>query len=254
MTTKTPRMGEVLAMLTNKPLIELWVTEVGSQMWGMETFASDHDFITIYVARHYDTLTGYMTNTLPQKTDVKVDWLDKPLDVAGMEIGHLIHLLKKGNVNAIWAVMSPQIVSNIMANPFHRDHVELRRIVKENVSAQTYYSVKGMAVSQLADVEKRAGVRSPEKSLASAMRTIRFGIRLLEQGEIYIEQRPSKTGYSEGEVRAELDHLDMQFEKAVSDAILPPISAPKPFDDYLFNIREKIAHTGDYYLAIQKQK
>ena len=62
----------------------------------------------------------------------------------------------------------------------------------------------GMAQSQYADAVKRAAVRSPQKNLATAYRTVRFGITLFETGRIeyrpvfwVVEEREVQTAFTD---------------------------------------------------------
>jgi predicted nucleotidyltransferase len=92
----------------------LFVTEVGSRMWGMEKFASDYDLFHCYQqpAREY-LRTSTFEKSRPAKKDYDLrDGVTRELDCQYMEIGHLVNLLKKGNVNAIWAVCSPVVHQN----------------------------------------------------------------------------------------------------------------------------------------------
>jgi hypothetical protein len=63
----------------------------------------------------------------------------------------------------------------------------------------------GMAQSQYADATKRAAVKDPQKSLATAYRTAQFGITLLETGRL--EYRPVAWTVEEREVLAAFQDL-----------------------------------------------
>jgi predicted nucleotidyltransferase len=149
----------------------LFITEVGSRMWGMEEISSDHNLFICYLTSASEYLrTGNFHPTKPQKSFDK-DGVE--YDVQQMEIGHLINLLIKGNVNAIWAVCSPIVVEKNDALNW------LRRITINHLSKASYHSIRGMALSQYNDAKKRADTRDPQKSLKTAMRTIWFGCNML---------------------------------------------------------------------------
>jgi hypothetical protein len=188
-----------------------------------------------------------MIPTLPQKAGLKIGGIDKPIDVAGMEIGHLIHLLKKGNVNAIWSVMSPQVISSLIGNPFHSDLKDLRAVVRKNLSSVTYHSIRGMAMSQMSDAVKRSHVRPPDKSYATALRTINFGMRMLTADILDNAIDLETPQLTASMVLRAIKDLDEAFE----NSILPEAVAEKPFDDYLYYLRLKVMREDARYFAIK---
>lgn len=235
------------ALDLGRPLIELVVTEVGSLMWGqtMTQFAHDHDYFITYASSTYDVLTGHIIGGLPQRTFESFHHYDpednRPADVSAMEISRLVDLLKKGNVNAMWAVMSPRVVSPV--NIYRPDMAELRFLVSRNVSSMTYYSVRGMAISQMKDATKRANVRAPEKSLATAIRTLKFGHLLLTEGKInthIIDVHEGK--FTEEDVDKWIGKLDAAFDSST----LPKEVPRKPFDNFLYKLRRKIMMMEDF--------
>lgn len=148
----------------------------------------------------------------------------KEIDAQFMEIGHLVGLLKKGNVNAIWGVCSPVV------------HVEstfrkaLAYTVKNNLSSQTYASINGMAHSQMNDTVKRAGVRDPVKNRNTAARTLKFGIRLIADSEIRFDPVGDTSS-------AEVGELFRQLDEARDNSPLPDEVNPDPFERFLYDIR-----------------
>jgi len=215
----------------------LFVTEVGSRMWGMEKFASDFDLFHCYQqpAREY-LRTSTFEKSRPAKTfTANVDYLIQTqnvtipagaeIDAQYMEIGHLVNLLKKGNVNAIWAVCSPVV---------HQQSAtlaELKEITLNNLSRASYASIKGMAMSELSDATKRKDVRDPQKSLQTCVRTLWFGHTLLTGGGVYFS--PVTQDTTEADCRHEFDLLEVAYEtKKVKEK-----PDPVPFDDFLFRIR-----------------
>ena len=157
----------------------LFVTEVGSRMWGMADETSDYDLFCCYntTAKEY-LRSGEFERTKPHRNFMDGD---KEYDIQYMEIGHLVKLLMKGNINALWAVCSPIIhkESSIL--------VKLKDIVLNNLSLQSYASIKGIATSQFMDAEKRINVRTSQKSLKTCMRTLNFGCNLFAGGGVYFD-------------------------------------------------------------------
>ena len=82
------------------------VTEVGSGMWGMRQVSSDYDLVVIYCEDMVDYLSGrnYRAN-LPELHGVIVD--GKEIEFSYMEAGHLVNLLKKGNIKGILLEFRP---------------------------------------------------------------------------------------------------------------------------------------------------
>ena len=203
----------------------LFITEVGSRMWGMEEFASDYDLFNVYQQPSTEFLrTSSFKGTMAAKSYVDIE--GREIDAQFMEIGHLINLLKKGNVNAIWGACSPVIHKG--CPDMHR----LRDIVRENLSTQSYASINGMAHSQMNDAVKRVAVKSPEKSRATAARTLLFGINLLDQGKTLFTPVTNTTP-------AEIGELFRRLEDARENSDLPEIVDPVPFEDFLYDLRIK---------------
>jgi hypothetical protein len=150
----------------------LFITEVGSRMWGMADISSDHDLFFCYQTTASNYLrTGNFEPTRAQHKYVDGDGME--YDCQFMEIGHLVNLLMKGNVNMVWAVCSPIVHRH--SNTLDR----LKVLTESQLSKDSYASIKGMATSQFLDAEKRAEVRTKEKSLATCVRTLNFGVGLL---------------------------------------------------------------------------
>jgi hypothetical protein len=150
----------------------------------------------------------------------------KEIDAQYWEIGHLIHQLKKGNVNAIWGVCSGVVWKS-------SDELKaLRDIVIANISKESYHSIRGMAMSQLSDATKRAAVRDPAKSLWTCARTLNFGCKLLD-GDGVVFEKPEYYTVNEHKCIIEFKNL----ESAFITSELPDHVDPKPFEDFLWNIR-----------------
>ena len=206
---------------------DLWTTEVGSDMWGMFVPGkSDHDYVTIRQVPTNLLLRGYKNPlTWPQ---LKTEGMTVPLDQSFMEIEHLVNLLIKGNINALWAVMSPIIV---------RDHPaleELKKIVISQPNKLPYHSIKGMAISQQKDELKRPAL-SGGKGYRTAARTLLFGYKLLTNWTFNFKVPTSlvNTELSAGEVYNYMDGLEYSYQNSK----LPERPNEEPFRQYLYKLR-----------------
>ena len=207
----------------------LFVTEVGSRMWGMADVSSDHDMFCCYLTPASEYLrTGNFHPNRPSKTGVMVDGAE--YDFQYMEIGHLVGLLKKGNVNAIWAVCSGIV---------HKESpilTQLKFITRSQMSKATYHSIEGMAISQMGDAIKAEKI--PDEKLAAkkwmtAMRTLEFGDTLFRGG-----------GVSFSSVRCEVSKSDLnksfeRFKDAYATTRLKDTPNSISFEDFLKNVRLK---------------
>jgi len=177
---------------------QIFVTEVGSRMWGMATPESDYDHVVVYQVPTARILEG---RRIPEtrSTQQYVDEQGREMDIAYKEVGHLVAQLIKGNVNNLWTVTSPVVVE---PSPVLD---ALSALARKSVSRASYHSIMGMAQSQYADATKRAAVKDPQKNLATAYRTAQFGITLLETGRL--EYRPVAWTVEEREVLAAFQDL-----------------------------------------------
>lgn len=195
----------------------------------MEDISSDHDLFICY----RDPATKYMSTSGFSQTRpmVKAQYLDQWYDIQYMEIGHLIRLLIKGNVNAIWAVCSPLIEDNKCEYLFM-----LRNVTKDNLSKASYNSIRGMAISQLNDAQKRADVRDSQKSMKTAMRTLIFGTSLLWRRGINFA--PYTQNVTETMIEGQLVYM----ERALATSSLPDKPDAQQFEDVLLKIRHDELH------------
>jgi predicted nucleotidyltransferase len=204
----------------------LFITNVGSHMWNMQTPESDLDLMLVYQEDTKHILEGKPIHvTKPDKSFVNgTDGI--LVDQKEQEIGHLVNKLIDGNVNAIWTVCTPIIV--------HDNHYlqELRTIVEHNLSKASYASINGMAMSLLKDHTKRAGVMPEGKALRTAWRTCVFGQSLLLEGKIKF--KPMFEDVTVEDVEWIIKSLKYIYESASS---LPDKPDEKPFRDFLFKLR-----------------
>lgn len=160
-------------------LYPVFATNVGSHMWGMELPTSDYDVVDIYTVSTIHLLDGRQyPRTLPQRFGVVYNGVENS-DVTSQEIGHLIGKLIDGNVNAIWATMSPIIIRE------HPAHNMLCTIVEKNLARCSFQSLNGIINSHLKDATKfNDDYEKQQKILRSALRVAKFGITLFEHGRI----------------------------------------------------------------------
>ena len=140
-----------LAEISNNRMKTLFISCVGSHMWGMQSKESDIDLVMIYIAPTRAILRAErISPTIRQQIAARGGEI---YDTLGWEVGHLINQLIKGNVNAIWYVTSPLLIKPSVIQE------ELSALVQENLCRQTYHSIKGMAESQIKS-ETKPGLRA----------------------------------------------------------------------------------------------
>ncbi len=202
----------------------LFISCVGSHMWGMNSPESDIDLVMINIAPTRSLLRGEkIMPTVHQQITYRGGEI---YDTLGWEIGHLINQLIKGNVNAIWYVTSPLLVNPSIIQE------ELSALVRANLSRQTYHSIKGMAQSQIKSEEKPAKIpRIAGKGYRTALRTINFGIELLLGGKICFV--PVLHTPEAEEVMEKLQQLD----KAYACSLLPDRPDEDVFREFLLRLR-----------------
>ncbi|MDD4448114.1 MAG: nucleotidyltransferase domain-containing protein [Methanothrix sp.] len=202
----------------------LFISCVGSHMWGMNSPESDIDLVMIYIAPTRSLLRGEkIMPTVRQQITARGGEI---YDTLGWEIGHLINQLIKGNVNAIWYVTSPLLVKPSILQE------ELSALVRANLCRQTFHSIKGMAESQIKSEEKPAdkpGIAG--KGYRTALRTINFGIKLLLEGKICFAPVLSTPGKEA--VMEKLQRLD----EAYASSLLPDWPDEDVFRDFLMRQR-----------------
>jgi hypothetical protein len=201
----------------------LFITTVGSHMWGMQTPESDIDQMLVYQESTRNILEGRpIRNTKP---DSAFEQDGIPVDRKCQEIGHLVNKLIDGNVNAIWTVCSPIVVQD---HPYLH---ELRKITEQNLSKASYASINGMAISQTKDHVKRAAVMPAGKSLRTCWRICEFGQMLLLGNEIKFRSVTGDISVSDAE------WIIKGLECAYIQSKLPERPDEKPFRDFMFKIR-----------------
>jgi len=181
---------------------ELFKTNVGSHIWNMDTPLSDIDYFVVYLA----PLEDILLQRRPKSKHQIDNTLHPVSDYAIHEIGHVIGQLKKSNFNFIIGIMSPIEVSK------GEMHLEfLRNWVKNNISKQIYYSIRGLAMSNHDDTNNLGYLRNQKKAKL-VLRTLIFGIHLLRTGEFLF--RPIVAKVKAEHIDYYLDELDRAFEES----------------------------------------
>ena len=216
-------LGELEEIADNR-MKTLFISCVGSHMWGMQSPESDIDLVMIYIAPTRSLLRGEkILPTVRQQITARGGEI---YDTLGWEIGHLINQLIKGNVNAIWYVTSPLLVKPSFIQE------ELSALVQANLCRQTYHSLKGMAESQIKSEEKPGkNPRIAGKGFRTALRTINFGILLLLEGMICFA--PVLHSPDAEEVMEKMH----QLEEAYEASRLPDRPDEEAFREFLSRLR-----------------
>jgi hypothetical protein len=220
-----------LAEIANNRMKILFISCVGSHMWGMQIQESDIDLVMIYIAPTRAILRGErISPTIRQQITARGGEI---YDTLGWEIGHLINQLIKGNVNAIWYVTSPLVIKPSIIQE------ELSALVEANLCRDTYHSVKGMAQSQIKSEEK---VKMGGKGYRTAQRTINFGIKLLLEGKICFAPALGKPGAEE------VTEKMRQLEEAYESSPLPDRPDENAFREFLLRLRmEEMTSGGELF-------
>lgn len=206
-------------MILLKNGLELFRTNVGSHMWKMNHKYSDIDVAVVYIQDSRDFLLG----NRPKGKQVQTG----DYDYTYYELSHVIHQLLKGNVNYLWAVMSPINISK-----YKSAFAELRQIVSENIAKNCYYSIRGLARSNIKKFVAKSdrNARKFKKKLNVIGRTVKFGINILVHHTFIFDKTDIKN-------ESELYDLEFELDKAWQHSTLPEKPDPKPFEDYLIKWR-----------------
>ena len=224
-----------LAEISNNRMKTLFISCVGSHMWGMQIQESDIDLVMIYIAPTRAILRGErISPTVRQQITARGGEI---YDTLGWEIGHLINQLIKGNINAIWYVTSPLIIKPSIIQE------ELSALVEANLCRKTYHSVKGMAQSQIKSEEKPGeNPRTTGKGYRTAQRTINFGIKLLLEGKICFAPALRTPGAEE--IMEKLQQLEEAYEASP----LPDRPDEDAFREFLLRLRmDEMTNGGELF-------
>jgi hypothetical protein len=207
---------------------DLWECEHGSLLWSMFIPGkSDHDRVVVRLVDTNCLLKGYkIRETWPQTHSIGEDGVE--IDTSYIEIGHLVELLIRGNINYLWSVASHIVIRD---SPLLG---ELKEIVMQNPSKLPYKSIRGMATSQKLDETKRPRL-SGGKGYRTAARTALFGVGLLTSWEFNF--KPCATIVNLDISREEVDRCIDMLDVAYEESNLPEKPNEKPFRDFLYRVR-----------------
>ena len=228
----------------------LWASVVGSHAWNMQRPDSDIDIIEVVIdgARDFFTGNGMTKNVEIHETSGKELGYDvkRLMDVIGnkggrvdkydvtqMEIGHLIDLLKKGNINAIWAVMSPVQSTTTGIKIMVLD--PLKKIVLDTLSFKTWKSVKGCVYGGNMGKKREHGllVCDGEKKPKSAKRILEQFNTMLNTGEITFPT--IKNVPAMAELNEMIARIDARIDSG--EHVLKTEIDTGAFDQFLFELR-----------------
>lgn len=205
-----------------EPPERLWVTKVGSHLWGMEHEGSDTDLYSAYRVHTCDLLAGRIGDNGTHFSCDPVAGIDEQRH----EVGVWVRQLMKGNVNYVWAVLSPKIVVD---SPWLR---RLDQIVKATASKAVVAPIKGMAYSAVRDLGLPTHAGKELKKYGQAIRALRFGIAWCNgQGPRFADVVPESCCHEE------FQRSMIEIDEACNESELPDRPEPEPFHRFLLDIR-----------------
>ena len=202
---------------------ELWKTQIGSHLWGMDHEGSDNDYFAVHIVPTSYILDGSVKNFDSVVMKSNGD------DYVSHEIGKVIDELIKGNINFLTAIMS-----NIVIEDKYEYLPELQNIVDNYGRTKACInSIRGIAKHNYDRyILGNEDDMSPKfiKKCGIISRSLVFGINLLYghgfNFEAVSEQSPDDV----------LRWMD-EFEIAVEESELPDTTDPKIFRHFLHAVR-----------------
>jgi len=218
----------------------LWWTNVGSHMWGMNHAGSDVDVYEVVQVPTRDILIGKAKTSFANRVETADNFTSGDggtvkLDIQTHEIGNVVHQILEGNVNALWGVFSP-IVLSVMDDGVLEG---FRRAARMNLSKRTYKSLQGLAYHNLSKYVE-TGKDLSAKRLNIMARTIQMGITLLTYGVIKFEKTAVTTPE---EVRGLILQMKMAYELSPL-----PETPEKPWilEEWLLTLRKQMLDSLRY--------
>lgn len=217
---------------------ELFKTNVGSHMWMMETPDSDIDIFEAKMADPRDILIGKKYDVSQTRKEMVED---VEIDIASHEIGKVVQMILKNNVNFIWGVTSPIVVEDE-----YEILDELRGLTESNISKLIFYPVRGLALHNQKDYllpyfDKDLGITKPPrdpspKRCGIIVRTLMYGVKVLMGSPASRSYPLYRSGITYGpeDVPAWLERLARAFEAS------PLPERPtyhKQLNDWLYELR-----------------
>ena len=196
----------------------LFSTLVGSHAWKMNHSKSDEDLFVCYAAPSTDFLIGKTHN---KSHHSKIEGVDR----VSVEIGKVVNQILKNNINYLTYVLSPVVK---FTTP---EHKKLYLLTILNIHSGCYKSINGFAYGEFKK-KVNGGKKDTQKVRRSVLRTLNFGITLLEKGVVNFAPVV-------GDV--EIDDINFAFQKleiTYGNTMLPnePLHSEKMMD-WLLDIR-----------------
>ena len=201
----------------------LYITEVGSRMWNMATPTSDSDREYVYIAPTRDILSGRYRDEGVKSTKF-VDH-GVPVDAQIKEVGHVVNLLRKGNITSIWTVTTPNILQD---SPALR---RLRETTLANLSKLMYPSMHGYIMAMIKDAERQVNPAAIRKLRRSAYRIAQQGTTLFRDEQLVYCPAPAEVTIPM------LQDAVMEFGFAYQATKLPDTGDVDAFHDLLYDLR-----------------
>jgi hypothetical protein len=209
----------------------LWQTEVGFRMWSMDHPGPDTDIFEVYMESPRLILRGEaeMGSSSTHRSDTQ------NTDIATHEISHVVDQIVKGNVNFLFGVMSPLVISAEAAPDFPLR--TFREIVAAHPSRNVYNSTNGLAVGNrnkyLVNLTDTEFLEPPiQKRAATIIRTCHYGATLLTHG------RHAFLPVTRGSiVMADVDQAIEELNLAHANSTMPDHPPTEPFRNWLGKYR-----------------
>lgn len=211
---------------TGRNIIPISVTNVGSHMWRMNHENSDIDLGIIYVTSTSEYLRGTAFTDSKQYKEGIEDWTVH-------EIGKVVQMLLSGNVNYVWILTSPKIEYGT------KSFEELKQIYLNNISANIYHSIKGLSIKNYkkylvnGNLAEGEGLAKLEKKRKIIVRTLKFGINILEGGV------PTYEPVTEDLDNEKVQEYIAKLDEAYKNTKLPEKPKEEPYRAFLENVRRK---------------
>lgn len=219
--------GDIVLEKIGRDITLLSVTNIGSHMWKMQHENSDVDLGMIYVTSTSELLKGIAFTDSKQYKIEDEDWTVH-------EVGKVVEMLIKGNVNYVWIVTSPL---NVLDTKYS---IKLKEIYESNMSANIYHSIRGLAKKNFkkylvnGNLAEGEGLAKIEKKRKIIVRTLKFGINVLNGNGLQYET-----------ITEELDNAKVlkymeELDKAYENTKLQEKPVEEPYRDFLEDVRRGV--------------
>lgn len=173
--------------------VPIFVTIIGSHMWGMTHGGSDTDLFVVYAESTNRILAGEST----ESWETKYPWVD----VVTHEIQKVVQQLTKGNYNFVVGLNSPCVV---VTSTFHEELKKIFQFELEQAPGAVYESVYAMAMANYKKYIEGNLDNSADRT-RKIMRSLFYGINVMENPlEVGQFNIPEMTAYKENKAVNEL--------------------------------------------------